>query len=157
MKKFFKSKIFRYILFLVLIVLFVITIFWTKEIIWAKKQSAIKTVPEDIIQAMQNEGYTINSIEYLDKEHYYSGPMSHKNEYGYIIKLLVEDNRYAMYIILTSNWEIAKLSTDGINGLDHRMNGGFQYSFYHGAVLVSISPSDKGFGDDLYKIVKKLQ
>jgi hypothetical protein len=157
MKNIFKSKIFRYILLLVLIVLFVTAFHWTKEIMWAKKQSAIKTVPEDIIQAMQNEGYTINSKEYIDEEHYYSGPMSHYNEYGYYIKLFVEENRYDMNIILTDNWKVAKLSEEGINGLDYRMNGGFRYAFYHGAVLVSISPSDKGFGDDLYKIVKKLQ
>jgi hypothetical protein len=130
---------------------------WTKEIMWAKKQSTINIVPEDIIQAMQNEGYPINSIEYIDEDYYYSGPMSPYNEYGYYIELFVEENRYDMNIILTDNWKVAKLSEEGINGLDHRMNGGFRYAFYHGAVLITIYPSDKVFGEDLYKIVKKLQ
>jgi hypothetical protein len=157
MKKIFKSKIFRYILLLVLIVLFVIAIFWIREIIWVKKQSAINSVPEDIIQALQNEGYTINSIEYLDKEHYSSGPITDDIKYGYHLVIQANDKQYGISILLTGSWIEAKYSTEGINELDHRMNGGFQYAFYHGAVFTTIFPSDKEFGEDLYKIVKKLQ
>ncbi|MEA2008841.1 MAG: hypothetical protein U9O54_06940 [Chloroflexota bacterium] len=119
---------------------------------WIRKQESIHITPEEVVKAFQEEGYRISNVRLSDER---PGPMA-LPKYGIRFDLSSGTQKYDVYVTWHENWEVAQLSTRGINALDKRMNGGYAYAFSYGDILVQVAPSTKDMGRELFAILKKI-
>lgn len=123
-----------------------------QTILWDKKQSKILISTEIVINRLQNTGYLVENIIYMNNDDF-SGGMYDFSNHGARFELSTNDITYDVLIVEADNWELAKAVVQGSNKLNKKMKGEYGLSFYYGSVYIKILPSDKEMANELYDVL----
>ncbi len=150
-----KNSILKKCLVVALFVIALILLVWGLAALsdWFEVQETRDITPESVVKAFRDAGYRVTDVRKVND---HPGPMAIP-EYGIRFNLHTSDTIFSVLVVLYDERDKARQSAVQINALDQRMNGGYTYAFYRGAVLVQIFPSDKDMGRELDAVLKAIE
>ena len=146
-----ENKFCKKVKFCVLIVLTVFIFLVVRWCFFEKQDSSIRISPEEILSILRSNDYEINNVVIVNEGDL--GPMGHQMQ-GYEFLLVSDENEYHMYVEDYKDYKKARKAVSIINNFDDQMHGGYAYAFSFGSIVIQLYPSDKGFGKELYRLLK---
>ncbi len=129
-------------------------LFWISWSAWVKRQDEIHISINNAINGFTEAGYEIKEVKYVND--YYAGYQGIiKN--GAYVEVISKGKEYSVIISQETNWEEAKNRARRNNQLSSLQDWVFGYAFYFGDLTFHIQPASKELGNELYKVIKRME